>query len=372
MTVITRRKKPNGTEAETDNGRVTARRKTFQFSPLVITNFIIIAILLYLCYRLETAVSIKNIKVTDSDHKDGALSIKKNVKAANKATIDGLAPSAATYKGKEVDDDNGGARKNLHKFIVLASNHGMGSTTTINFIGEMHPCIVNVNEGFTFQETIVGDPKKRKTLFSDDGAFRGAGRVPQKFQNKLEKNKKRFKEFHINGDELYPKEATDVLDWFTQLHDNLSSMNKNSIPECNLSHLIIAMKMFPAFVGSNYEMIREFMSSRNTLVVHQTRNYTDSRASNIRRFGGNSGGGPEDEEWDTWLESSGINMIDVKAEDLFAHHSEYEVLMKKICVEAGIPVNELVSFDKLISRTEETKARQHARTHPPEKNNDSF
>ena len=66
-----------------------------------------------------------------------------------------------------------------------------------------------------------------------------------------------------------------------------------------------------------------------------------------------SAGGPSYEEWETWHDGSGINMIDVKVEGLWTAGMEgSEDLITKICVEAGIPVNELVSFDKLFSQSE--------------------
>merc|ERR1711939_724210 len=87
----------------------------------------------------------------------------------------------------------------------------------------------------------------------------------------------------------------------------------------------------------DFEVVREFLSSEDTVVVHQTRNYASARASNDRRF--DDPGACVDEKWDAWLKKSGIDMVERQVEDIWAQPGVegYLKLRTEVYEKGGIP-----------------------------------
>lgn len=195
--------------------------------------------------------------------------------------------SALTAKSLTVPKNTGQDVQRPPKFIVLAGDHGTGSSKFCHFLSK-HPCVVDISEPFSPAEKFASK-SGNSAFFTFNGNF-GALRSLHKLKRKVEQGAAR------RGCNALPfkflshvKEHTSLTDLFDDMYEEVAQCVE--LPrECN-GHMVLSHKMFPIYADDNNEYILPYLLSDDRTIVHLQRNEKDRQESMFRRF-------PHTHPWD--------------------------------------------------------------------------
>tara|TARA_B110000444_G_scaffold36752_1_gene32271 strand:- start:64 stop:813 length:750 start_codon:yes stop_codon:yes gene_type:complete len=209
-------------------------------------------------------------------------------------------------------------KKNKYNFLVIVSNHGMGTSYFSSQILELAiNNLINVKEPFGGNEQFQPlhfCAKHKNAIFDLDfnknSKFNlNNKKLQQKFDTSLkwyinhgcEKKQKNI----INlAKSLYGKKINDseFHEKCASLKDYFVNLRKRIIELSNANEIVLSHKIFPGYVNDDFDKVKSYLLKKDVLVVHLKRNYKNARTSNLRRFG-NRGADKTDEDWDNFIET---------------------------------------------------------------------
>jgi len=210
--------------------------------------------------------------------------------------------------------------KTKYNFLVIVSNHGMGTTYFCDMIrNHATNNLVCVKEPF-------GGLKIEETSF-EKYQFCG-NHYEAIFDLNFKKNKKfnlqneklqywfdRSLQWYINHGcvkkqkniinltkSLYGKKINDseFHEKCSSLKDYFVNLRKRIIELSNANEVVLSHKIFPVYVNDDFDKVKSYLLKKDVLIVHLKRNYKNSRASNLRRFNEVD---ETDADWDNFIET---------------------------------------------------------------------
>ena len=247
-------------------------------------------------------------------------------------------------------------KKNKYNFLVIVSNHGMGTSYFCDQIRESAiNNLVNVEEPFggLFLENISFSEfqfcaKHENAIFDLDLSKNNKFNLNnKKLQYKFDRSLKWYIE---NGcikkqkniinlaKSLYGKKINDseFHGKCASLKDYFVNLRKRIIKLSNANEIVLSHKIFPVYVDDDFDKVKSYLLKKDVLIVHLKRNYKNSRASNLRRFGPNPK--KPDVEWDNFIETEILPnkqkyfQYDVE-KDLWKSEEVYQFEIEKILKE---------------------------------------
>jgi hypothetical protein len=220
--------------------------------------------------------------------------------------------------------------KNKYNFLVIVSNHGMGTSDFCYRIRESAiNNLINIAEPFGgCKEYTSPDKKQQKWKYrqyhfcaKDENAIFD---LDFNKNNKFNLNNKKLQykfntslKWYINrgcvkkqkniinlAKSLYGKKINDseFHEKCSSLKDYFVNLRKRIIELSNANEIVLSHKFFPSYVNYDFDKVKSYLLKKDVLIVHLKRNYKNSRASNLRRFK-NFNVDEHDEEWDNFIET---------------------------------------------------------------------
>lgn len=246
-------------------------------------------------------------------------------------------------------------KKNKFNFLVIVSNHGMGTSYFCDQIQKSATNnLINIEEPF-------GGLFLKNISFS---AFQFCAKHENAiFDLDFNKNKK----FNLNNKKLQHK-FDDSLKWYidngcekkqkniinlakslygkkindsefhgkcASLKDYFANLRKRIIKLSNVNEIVLSHKIFPAYVNNDFDKVKSYLLKKDVLIVHLKRNYKNSRSSNLRRFNSVD---ETDADWDNFIETEILPnkqkyfQYDVE-NDLWKREERYQSEIEKILKE---------------------------------------
>lgn len=211
-------------------------------------------------------------------------------------------------------------KKNKYKFLVIVSNHGMGTSYFCDQIRESAiNNLINVEEPFgaLYLKDISIPPfqfcaKHENAIFDlDFNKNKKFNLNNKKLQFKFDcslkwfidyGNSKKQKNIINLAKSLYGKKINDseFHEKCASLKDYFLNLRKRFIELSNANEIVLSHKIFPAYVNDDFDKVKSYLLKKDVLIVHLKRNYKNSRASNLRRFNSVD---KTDADWDNFIET---------------------------------------------------------------------
>ena len=245
--------------------------------------------------------------------------------------------------------------KTKYNFLVIVSNHGMGTTYFCDMIrNHATNNLVCVNEpfgGLKIEETSFSEfqfcAKHENAIFDLDINKNNKFNLNnKKLQYKFDYSLKWYIKYGcvkkqkniINlAKSLYGKKINDseFHEKCASLKDYFVNLRKRIIELSSVNEIVLSHKIFPVYVNDDFDKVKSYLLKKDVLIVHLKRNYKNSRASNLRRFNSVDG---TDADWDNFIETEILPnkqkyfQYDVEV-DLWKSEEAYLSQVKKILKE---------------------------------------
>lgn len=244
-----------------------------------------------------------------------------------------------------------------YKFLAVVSNHGKGTTYFCSQL-MLHTKKIHIGLAEPFGGTSIYP--EYQFCHNVNGIFDmnlNEGRFFNKPNAKLQYRLNTFIEhfFHIQSPDpseapivnlcrkLKDKPLNDAA--FHEKCDSFESyfllLRKQLAEMSGCQEIVLSHKIFPAYFTSDFSKVESYLLRNDVLIVHLKRDYSNSRASNKKRFNDNgrklfaNRNLYEDKAWDEYLESLILPnkkkyfQYDVE-KDLWTDEKKYELEIIKI------------------------------------------
>ena len=239
-----------------------------------------------------------------------------------------------------------------YNFLVIVSNHGMGTTYFCDQIRSFATNnLINIGEPFG-------------SLFLNNISF-SRFQFCAKHKNAIfDLNFKKNNKFNLNNNKLQyrfdfslkriidhadPKKQKNIINlakslyWkkindaefhskCSSLEDYFINLRKRIIKLSSVNEIILSHKIFPAYVDNDFDKVKSYLLKKDVLIVHLKRDYKNSRASNLRRLNRID---ETDSDWDNYIETEILPnkekhfQYDVE-NDLWKSKEKYQFEIQKI------------------------------------------
>jgi len=210
-------------------------------------------------------------------------------------------------------------KKSKYNYLIIVSNHGMGTSNfcarlkklaTRNLINLIEPFGALKNRFSPFQFCAKHENAIFDLDFNKNNKFNLNNKKlqynfdhPLKWYIKHGCVKKQKNIINL-AKSLYGKKINDseFHGKCSSLKDYFVNLRKQIIELSNAKEVILSHKLFPTYVGGDFDKVKSYLLKKDVLIVHLKRNYKNSRASNFRRFGSNPKKS-KDVKWDNFIET---------------------------------------------------------------------